>query len=86
MLTSFRADDPLDEIDDPDTIDEVLKLNAELKDFIYHYITLFEDLLRVKRVYEPFLQKIHSREEFLTNEEIAQVLDEFNAVADKKLV
>ena len=85
MLTSFRAGDPLDEIDDPDMIDEVLKLNAELKDFIYHYITLFEDLLRVKRVYEPFLEKIHSREEFLTNEEIADVLDEFNSAAAQKL-
>ena len=85
MLTSFHAGDPLDEIDDPDTIDEVLKLNTELKDFIYHYITLFEDLLRVKRVYEPFLEKIHSREEFLTNEEIAEVLDEFNTEANKKL-
>ena len=85
MLTSFRPGDPLDEIDDPDTIDEVLKLNAELKDFIYHYITIFEDLLRVKRAYEPFLEKIHSREEFLTNEEIADVLDEFNSEANKKL-
>ena len=85
MLTSFSPGDPLDEMDDPDMIDEVLKLNAELKDFIYHYITLFENLLRVKLVYEPFLEKIHSREEFLTNEEIAEMLDEFNSEANQKL-
>ena len=85
MLTSFNMDYPLDEMENPDDIDEVLKLNAELKDFVLQYIAFFEDLIRVKRVYEPFLEKIHSREEFLTNEEIAQVLDEFNAVANKKL-
>ncbi|MBP3855251.1 MAG: hypothetical protein IK990_06535, partial [Ruminiclostridium sp.] len=39
----------------------------------------------VKRAYEPFLEKIHSREEFLTNEEIAEVLDDFNTEANKKL-
>ena len=66
-------------------INEVLKLNAELKDFIYHYITIFEDLLRVKRAYEPFLEKIHSREEFMTNEGIAEMLDEFNSAAAQKL-
>ena len=85
MLTSFNMDYPLDELENPDDIDEVLRLNAELKDFVLQYIAFFEDLIRVKRVYEPFLEKIHSREEFLTNEEIAQVLDEFNAVANKKL-
>lgn len=57
MLTSFRSRDPLDEIDNPDMIYEVLKLNAELKDFIYHYIAVFEALLHVNLAYEPFLLK-----------------------------
>ena len=85
MLTSFRIAEPLDEISDPDQVDEIIEFNAQLKSFICHYITIFEDLLRVKRAYEPFLEKIHSREEFLTNEEIAEVLDEFNTEANKKL-
>ena len=43
MLISFHSRDPLDEIDEPDMIYEVLKLDAEPKDFTYHYITVFED-------------------------------------------
>ena len=68
---------PLDALDDADLIDGVLKFNDKLKALADEYTTFVEDLIRVKKVYEPFLERVHYRSEFLPNDETAEVLAKF---------
>ena len=74
----FTTNLPLDELDNADSIDIILKFDEKLKAFAEEYVVFLEDLLRVKTVYEPFLEKIHSKSKFLDNEEIAEVISKFN--------
>lgn len=73
----FTTDQPLDEIDNVDLMDGILKFDEKLKFFAEEYVVFLEDLLRVKIVYEPFLEAIHSKSKFLDSEEIADVISKF---------
>lgn len=68
---------PLDEIKDADLIDGVLKFNDKLKVFALEYVTFVEDLIRVKKVYEPFLKQLHSQCKYLDNAETAKIVADF---------
>ena len=76
-LEHFRTDLPLEDITTPDLIDYALKFNDKLKALADEYTTFVEDLIRVKKVYEPFLERIHYRSEFLPNEETAEIFKKF---------
>ena len=76
-LEHFRTDLPLEDITTPDLIDYALKFNDKLKALADEYTTFIEDLIRIKKVYEPFLERIHYRSEFLPNEETAEIFKKF---------
>lgn len=58
-------------------IDGVLKFNDKLKVFALEYVTFVEDLIRVKKVYEPFLKQLHSQCKYLDNAETAKIVADF---------
>ncbi len=76
---------PLNEIKDADLIDGILKFNDKLKAFAQEYVTFVEDFIRVKNVYEPFLQQLHSQSKYLDNAETALVVAEFLKTAKDKM-
>ncbi|MCH5194337.1 MAG: hypothetical protein J1F11_10270 [Oscillospiraceae bacterium] len=73
----FDTDTPLCDHDRADLIDGILEFNEKLKAFAMEYAVFIEDLLRVKKVYEPFLEKLHSQSRYLDNSETAKVVEEF---------
>ena len=81
----FTTDLPLDDIDEPSMLDDILKFNDRLKAFAMEYAVFIEDLLRVKKIYEPFLEKLHSQSRYLDNSETAKVVDEFVAGTKSRL-
>lgn len=85
MSSDGKSNDcvPLDEIDEAEDMDRVLQFDAELKALIEEHQTFLEDLLRVQKVFAPFLERVHHRSEFLSNEETAAVLDAFMRDTDK---
>ena len=85
MSSDGKSNDcvPLDEIDEAEDMDRVLQFDAELKALIEEHQTFLEDLLRVQKVFAPFLELVHHRSEFLSNEETAAVLDAFTRDTDK---
>ena len=68
----------LDDFDKADMIDGILEFDSKLKALATEYLTFIEDIMRVKAVYEPFLEKLHSESRYLDNTETAQVLYDFN--------
>ncbi len=62
---------------DAELLKNIYKLNDRLKSFAKEMRIFIEDILRVKRTFEPFLEKIHSQSRYLDNNETAQVLDDF---------
>ena len=85
MSSDGKSNDcvPLDEIDEAEDMDRVLQFDAGLKALIAEHQTFLEDLLRVQQVFAPFLERVHHRSEFLSNEETAAVLDAFMRDTDK---
>ena len=81
----FYTSIPLDKVDTADTMDEILKFNAELKAFATEYLTFIEDLIRIKNVYEPFLELLHSQSKYLDNNETAKVYVDFMEQTNGKL-
>jgi len=81
----FYTDIPLDAIDNADTMDEILKFNDVLKVFATEYLTFIEDLIKVKNVYEPFLELLHSQSKYLDNNETAKVYSDFMKQTTGKL-
>ena len=73
----FYVQIPLSDFDKADMLDDFFQFNAALKAFAQNYLTFIEDLLRVKRVYEPFLEKLHSSSKYLDNTETAKVFADF---------
>jgi hypothetical protein len=76
---------PLNEIKDADLIDGILKFNDKLKAFAQEYVTFVEDLIRVKKVYEPFLKQLHSQSKYLDNAETAKVVADFLEATNDKI-
>lgn len=76
-LEHFNTDYPLNQRDDADTIDYILQFNDKLKAFTGEYVTFIEDLLRVKKTYEPFLEMLHNQSKYLDNSETAAVVNDF---------
>lgn len=74
---NFYTNLPLDSIKEADYIDKVLQFNEKLKAFAEEYFLFVEDLMRVKKVYEPFLEKLHSQSRYLENSETADIVAEF---------
>ncbi|MBR4588824.1 MAG: hypothetical protein IKO30_11005 [Lachnospiraceae bacterium] len=64
-------------------LNEIYELNDKLKKFAVEMRTYLEDILRVEYAFTEFLERIHSRNRFLTNKEIADTLAEFED--EKKL-
>lgn len=75
---NYCVDFALDEYDRADMIDEILEFDSKLKAVATEYLTFIEDIMRVKAVFEPFLEKLHSESRYLDNTETAQVLYDFN--------
>ncbi len=69
--------------DNPDMLNDIYQLDDKLKDFAIEMKTYAGDIMRVKYAITDFLERIHSRNRFLTNEEIADTLAEFED--EKKL-
>lgn len=69
----------LDEFDSADMIDEVLEFDNKLKALATEYYIFIDDLMRIRKVYDPFLEKLHSESRYLDNAETAQLLYDFNA-------
>lgn len=84
-MRHFYTDIPLDKVNDADTMDEILKFNDVLKAFATEYLTLVEDLIKVKNVYEPFLELLHSQSKYLDNNETAKVYSDFMEQTKGKL-
>ena len=87
MSSDGKSNDcvPLDEIDEAEDMDKVLQFDAELKALIVEHQTFLEDLIRVQKVFAPFLERIHHRSEFLSNEETAEVLAAFMQKTEKSM-
>ena len=79
FYTRFGTDD----WDEPEEMGEIFELNDKLRDFAVKMRIYLEDILRVKYAFTDFLERINSRNRFLTNEEIADTLAEFED--EKKL-
>ena len=87
MSSDGKSNDcvPLDEIDEAEDMDKVLQFDAELTALIVEHQTFIEDLIRVQKVFAPFLERIHHRSEFLSNEETAEVLAAFMQKTEKSM-
>ena len=68
---------PLDECHDAEYYDMVMRFDEKMKAMTAEYRVFVEDLLRVQKVFAPFLERVHHRSEFLSNEETAEVLTAF---------
>ena len=66
------------DMEDSELLRDIYILNDQLKDFAMEMRVFIEDILRVKRTFEPFLEEIHSKSRYLDNNETAQVLADFN--------
>ncbi len=76
---SYEVTHGLDEFDRADMIDEVLEFNSKLKALATEYYLFIDDLMRVRTVYEPFLEEIHSQSRYLDNTETAQAFHDFRS-------
>lgn len=76
-LEHFNTELPLCDYHDADLIDGVLDFNEKLKLLATEYLVFIEDLMRVKKVYEPFLETLHSKSRYFNNTETANVVSEF---------
>ena len=68
------------EMEDSELLRDIYILNDQLKAFAAEMRIFIEDILRVKRSFEQFLEKIHSESRYLDNNETAQVLADFNDI------
>ena len=66
-----------DEMEDAELLRDIYILNDQLKAFATEMRIFIEDILRVKRTFEPFIEKIHSESRYLDNNETAQVISNF---------
>lgn len=66
------------EMEDSELLRDIYILNDRLKAFATEMRVFIDDILRIKRTFEPFLEKIHSESRYLDNNESAQVLADFN--------
>ena len=66
-----------DEMDESELLRDIYILNDQLKAFATEMRIFIEDILRVKRTFEPFLEEIHSKSRYLNNKETAKVLSDF---------
>lgn len=62
---------------EPDMCDEALQFNHKLKIMAANYRTFIEDCIRVQKIYKPFLERIHYRNEYIQNEETAGIFRTF---------
>ena len=74
----FRVNSYIENFDCASMINDGLKLNEELEQLAIEYFTFMEDVLRVIKVYIPLLEQIHSKNRFLFNEEIADLMLNFD--------
>lgn len=73
------------DMEDSELLRDIYILNDQLKAFAAEMRTFIADILRVKRTFEPFLEKIHSESRYLDNNETAQVLADFNNTPKNRL-
>ena len=76
---------PLDEFEDEELYNRAMRLNDAIKVVTGEYRAFVEDLLRVQKAFAPFLELVYHRSEFLSNEEAAEVFDEFMRDREKLL-
>ena len=69
---------------DPDLIDDVVIFNSKIKALATEYAVCIEDLIRLEKVYKPFLEKLHTQCRYLDNTETAAIVDEFVAGTKSK--
>jgi len=67
----------LHEMEDSELNRDIYQLNEKLSAFAREMRVFIEDILRVKRCFEPFLEKIHGQSKYLDNGEAAEILDDF---------
>ncbi|MDE7362949.1 MAG: hypothetical protein K2N38_13555 [Oscillospiraceae bacterium] len=73
----FNVDITLDDFYDADALDNALELNRKLEALAIEYATFIEDLVRLEKVYKPFLEKLHTQCRYLDNAETAAIVEEF---------
>ena len=66
-----------DKMEDAELLRNIYILNDQLKAYATEMCIFIEDILRVKRTFEPFIEQIHSESRYLDNNETAQVLADF---------
>ena len=74
----FEVDTYIEDFACADMIDEGLRFNEALEQLTMQYLTFVEDALRTIKVYIPLLERIHSKNRFLFNEEIAELIANVN--------
>ncbi|MCM1276509.1 MAG: DUF6076 domain-containing protein [Lachnospiraceae bacterium] len=77
LLEHFDTMLMISELNDPDLIDDVVKFNGKVKALATEYAVFIEDLIRLEKVYKPFLDKLHSQCRYLDNSETAAIVAEF---------
>ena len=74
--------DTLDD-DDAEVVLSIKNLNRDIRNLFDHYITFITDTLRVQRTYAPLLDRIHSRDKFLTDSEQAEAITDYLSKSKK---
>ena len=77
LIEHFETTLLIGDLHDPDLIDDVVIFNSKIKALASEYAIFIEDLIRLEKVYKPFLEKLHSQCRYLDNAETAAIVEEF---------
>lgn len=81
----FNTDMPLCDYNRADLIDGILEFNEKLTALAEEYSEFVEDLIRIRNVYEPFLEMLHNQSRYLDNSETAEVVNNFISGTKSKI-
>lgn len=81
----FNTDMPLCDYNRADLIDGILEFNEKLTALVEEYSAFVEDLIRIRNVYEPFLEMLHNQSRYLDNSETAAVVNDFISETKSKV-
>lgn len=79
LIEHFETTLLIGDLHDPDLIDDVVIFNRKIKSLATEYAIFIEDLIRLEKVYKPFLEKLHTQCRYLDNTETAAIVEEFVA-------
>ena len=76
---------PLCDYNRADLIDGILEFNEKLTALAEEYSAFVEDLIRIRNVYEPFLEMLHNQSRYLDNSETAALVNDFISETKSKV-